>query len=89
MTLSGEVLVRRLNDLHELQLLSEPNPTIAGVDTVRLVPGTSATTLANAVAGIKWNISGTVVLGGHVAFPLVRHGLTAPITPTVALEYSF
>ena len=88
-TLSGEVLVRRLNDLHDLQLLSEPNPTIAGVDTVRLVPGTSATTLANAVAGIKWNISGTVVLGGHVAFPLVRHGLTAPITPTVALEYSF
>jgi hypothetical protein len=88
-TVSGEVLMRRVSELHDLQLASEPHPRIAGVDTLRLTPGDTATTLATAVAGIKWNLSGTLVLGGHVAFPLVRRGLTAPITPTLALEYSF
>jgi hypothetical protein len=29
------------------------------------------------------------VLGGHLAFPLLRHGLTATVTPTLALEYAF
>jgi hypothetical protein len=88
-TLSGELLVRRVSELADLQLVAAPNPTIAGVNTFRLTPGATGTTLANAIAGFKWNVQGTFVLGGHVAFPLVRHGLTAPITPTVALEYSF
>jgi hypothetical protein len=88
-TVSGEVLIRRVNELHELLLASEPHPTFAGVDTLRLVQGESATTLANAVAGFKWNVNGTFVLGGHLAFPLVRHGLTAPLTPTFSLEYAF
>jgi hypothetical protein len=88
-TVSGEVLIRRVNDLHDLEITSEPHPTISGVDTLRLVQGTTATTLANAVAGLKWNVNGTVVLGGHLAFPLVRHGLTAPVTPTFTIEYAF
>jgi len=88
-TVSGEVLVRRLGELHDLHLASEEHPTIIGVDTVRLVPGNTGTTLATAVAGIKWNAGGTLVFGAHVAFPLVRRGLTAPVTPTLALEYAF
>ena len=88
-TVSGEMLVRRVSELHELLLVSESHPTIEGVDTLRLAAGDTATTLANVVAGFKWNVEGTLVLGGHVTFPLVRHGLTAPITPTFALEYSF
>jgi hypothetical protein len=88
-TVSGEVLLRRLSELHDLQLASEDHPTISGVDTLRLVPGLTATTLATAVGGIKWNVNGRLVFGAHVAIPLVRHGLTAPITPTVALEYAF
>ena len=88
-TVSGEVLIRRLTELHELQLVPEAHPTFAGVDTLRLVQGDAATTLANAVAGFKWNVNGTFVLGGHLAFPLVRHGLTATLTPTLALEYAF
>ena len=88
-TVSGEMLIRRVDELHELELVAESHPTFAGVDTLRLVQGTTATTLANAVAGFKWNVNGTLVLGGHIAFPLVRHGLTAPITPTLAFEYAF
>jgi hypothetical protein len=89
LTLSGELIVRRVSELADLQLVSAPHPTITGVDTFRITPGETGTTLANVIAGFKWNVQGTLVLGGHVAFPLVRHGLTAPITPTFALEYSF
>ncbi|HEY0874405.1 MAG TPA: hypothetical protein VGD94_13115 [Vicinamibacterales bacterium] len=88
-TVSGELLFRRVSDLADLQLVAAPHPTITGVNTFRLTAGEPGTTLANVVAGFKWNVEGTLVIGGHVAFPLVRHGLTAPITPTVAIEYSF
>lgn len=88
-TVSGEVLFRRIAELSDLALESASHPLIAGADELRLQAGTGGTTLANAVAGVKWNISGALVLGGHVAIPLVRRGLTAPVTPTLALEYAF
>lgn len=88
-TLSAEVLVRRVAELSSIALTASAHPTIGGVDTFRLTAGDSGTTLATAVAGAKWNVRDTLVIGGHVSFPLVRRGLTAPLTPTVALEYSF
>lgn len=88
-TLSGEVLSRHVSALHDIALSSAPHPSIVGVDTLRLTAGSLATTLASAVAGMKWNMTGTLVLGGHVAIPLVKRGLTAPVTPTVGLEYAF
>jgi hypothetical protein len=89
LTMSAEMLVRHVTDLRRTTLVSAPHPSIGGVDTLRLSPTGTGLTLANAVAGLKWNVTGTVVLGGHVAFPLVRRGLTASITPTIALEYGF
>lgn len=88
-TITGEMLVRHVTDLQDTALVSAPHPAIIGVDTLRLSATTSGLTLATAIAGMKWNISGTLVLGGHVAFPLARRGLTAPFTPTIALEYRF
>jgi hypothetical protein len=88
-TVAGEVLVRRVNDLSEVLLVSERHPSISGVDTHRLLAGPAGITLANAVAGFKWNVARAVVLGAHVAFPLARRGLTAPITPSVLLEFGF
>ena len=88
-TMSGEVLVRRVSELRDLEFILAEHPTVAGVDTLRLLQSENAATVARAVAGIKWNVNGTLVLGGHLAFPLVRHGLTAPITPTLSLEYAF
>jgi len=88
-TLSGELLARHVPELRDIRLDARPHPTIAGVDTLRLVAGTSGTTLANAVAGFKWNVSRTLVIGGHVAWPLISRGLTAPLTPSLALEYAF
>jgi hypothetical protein len=88
-TVSGELLVRRVSDLEDLSLVSQPHPVIDGVDTMRLLAGERGITLATAVTGIKWNVNRTFVLAGHVTFPLARRGLTAPITPTLALEYAF
>ncbi|CAN5798006.1 hypothetical protein BH24ACI5_BH24ACI5_26000 [soil metagenome] len=88
-TVSTEVLVRRVAELSPLGLTASPHPTIDGVDTLRLRAGEMGTTLATAVAGAKWNVSDTLVLGGHVSFPLLRRGLTSSLTPTVTLEYSF
>ncbi len=88
-TVSGELLVRSVSELHDLTLVSAPHPTIAGVDTLRLAGTEAGTTLARAVAGVKWNVTRTLVLGGHLAFPLLQHGLTASLTPTVGFEYAF
>jgi hypothetical protein len=88
-TLVGEVLWRRVAELRDIGLVAEPHPSVAGLDTLRLARGESAITLSRAIAGFKWNVSDTFVLGAHVAFPLARRGLTAPITPTVGIEYSF
>ncbi|HVL70115.1 MAG TPA: transporter [Vicinamibacterales bacterium] len=88
-TLSGELMVRRVAELSDVRLVAERHPSIIGVDTQRLLAGEAGMTLANAVAGVKWNVGRALVLGGHVAFPLVRRGLTAPLTPTLALEYAF
>jgi hypothetical protein len=40
------------------------------------------------VAGVKWNVAHTVVIGGHLNWSLTHRGLTA-LTPTLALEYAF
>ena len=96
-TLSGETLVRRVTELHSLALVSAPHPDLRGdpsrgiapVDTFRLAPSLGAQTLAGVVTGIKWNVTHTLVIGGHLNWSLTRGGLTAPLTPTVALEYAF
>lgn len=88
-TLSAELFGRYVAELRETGFVSQPHPSIAGVDTFRLVGGTSGTTVMTALTGIKWNVGGTLVIGGHVAWPLTEHGLTSRITPTVALEYAF
>jgi hypothetical protein len=38
---------------------------------------------------LKWNVSNTFVLGGHLGWAFATRGLTAPLTPSLALEYSF
>lgn len=88
-TLSGETLVRRVTELHALDLVAAPHPTLVGVDTFRLAPMADPQTLAVVVMGIKWNVAHTVVIGGHLNWSLNHHGLTAPLTPTLAFEYAF
>lgn len=88
-TVSAELLTRRVSELRQIDLVAAPHPLIAGVDTLRLSAGTGAGTLANAITGMKWNVTRTMVIGGHLTWSLTNHGLTAPVTPTLAFEYAF
>jgi hypothetical protein len=87
-TLTAEIMRRHVSELRAFDLSSAPHPTVAGVDTFRLTAGTDASSLVTAITGIKWNVTDTLVLGGHVLWSLNDRGLNAPFTPTVALEYS-
>lgn len=88
-TVAGELLFRRLSDLREVTAVSAPHPTISGVSTLRLVPGTSTASLTSAVSGIKWNVHATMVLTAEVLWRMGNGGLTAPVTPTISLDYLF
>lgn len=88
-TVVGEVLARRIAGVQRISEVIAPHPTIAGVDTLRLMPAGEDQTTAFAVAGLKWNLGGTWLLHGNVLFPMTDSGLTAKFTPTVALDYSF
>jgi Putative MetA-pathway of phenol degradation len=88
-TLSGEMLARRVSELRDLDLVAAPHPTIAGVDTYRLATGKGDNTALQLVSGIKWNVARTMVVGGHVRWSANHSGLTATLTPTVAFEYAF
>ena len=72
MTLSAEVLRRHVSELHDVTLVAAPHPTIDRLDILRLTAGTDAVSLSSAVAGFKWNVTGTFVLGGHVSFALAK-----------------
>lgn len=89
LTVSGELLVRRLTEVHSIEELVAPHPSIVGVQTLRLVPGTEVATLSLLAAGFKWNVSETWLLNATLAAPVGSRGLTASWVPTVALEYSF
>jgi len=88
-TLVGELLLRRLSDIRQIVAVTAEHPIIAGVDTLRLTPGTSPTTLSTAVTGLKWNAASTMVLTAEIRWRLGSAGLTAPFTPTVAFDYLF
>jgi hypothetical protein len=87
-TFTTEVMRRRVSELRTIDLTSAPHPGLSGVDTLRLTAGAESITLMSAATGIKWNVTDTVVLSGQLLWALNDRGLTAPLTPTVALEYS-
>jgi hypothetical protein len=88
-TLTGELIGRRIDDLKGITQAVFPHPLYVGVDTIRLLPGTAGANIAMAVGGVKWNTGGKWLLNTNVLIPLTDAGLSARIVPTVALDYSF
>jgi anti-sigma factor RsiW len=88
-TIAGELLVRRLSDVRQFTIAEDLNPLSAGVITQRLVPGEVTVTQSSAVTGVKWNAGTRLVLTGEVLWRLGKAGLTAPFTPTIAIDYLF
>ncbi len=89
LTLTGEVSTRYLSELRAVELSAAPHPSIIGVDTLRLTGVEPGRTIATGLAGLKWNPGGTIVLAAHLRWNLTKTGLTAPLTPSVGLEYAF
>ena len=91
MTLSGEMLARRVSGLGRIALVSAPHPRYPNpprVNTHRLLADDSAVLISTAIGGLKWNVTRALVFAAHVARPLSDSGLTAPMTGTISLEYA-
>ena len=88
-TVIGEVVGRRIDGIQRISSVVAPHPRIAGVQTIRLAPTGENQMTSFAVAGFKWNLTGTWLVHGNVLMPLTDNGLTARLTPSVALDYSF
>jgi hypothetical protein len=90
LSLTGELLTRRIAELRPLVRFAQPRPDPTGVETIRLgVDETAGGTVASGIAGFKWNPTGTLVVGAHLRWGFTTAGLTAPLTPAVSVEYGF
>lgn len=88
LTIVGELVGRRLADVGRIITTRTPHPTIAGVDTIRLESDGGSTQLASAVAGVKWNIARTWLLGASLAIPLTDTGLHSHAIAQIGLDYA-
>ncbi|HEY2905432.1 MAG TPA: hypothetical protein VGJ29_05990 [Vicinamibacterales bacterium] len=88
-TVGGELLGRWIDTQSGIVPVSSANPNIAGVETIRLLPGATGMHIITVVPGVKWNLSETWVLAANASVPLTKAGLTAPFTPFVGLDYAF
>jgi hypothetical protein len=89
-TAVGEVLGRRLADVHRLEPVYAPHSTLAGVEAMRWVADeTSALSIGYAVAGVRWNVTGSLLVGGHLLMRLTDAGLRARWTPSFTVDYDF
>jgi len=89
MTISIDALGRWVNTPGDITDVSQMHPTLAGVETLRLLPGTTDLKTFAIAPGFKWNVGDTWVLVANVGVPLLKGGLRAPLLPFAALEYSF
>jgi len=88
-TLVGELIGRRIADAGRLTDARMPHPTIAGVDTIRLITEDTSLTSGAAVLGAKWNVARTWILSAHVQLPVTDGGLRSGPVTLVGLDYAF
>jgi hypothetical protein len=87
-TITGEALGRWVDTPGGIRSVAQPHPTLAAVQTMRLLPGDSRLKTLTVMPGVKWNLTGTWVLAANVGVPVLKGGLRAPLLPFVGLEYS-
>jgi hypothetical protein len=84
----GEMLGRWIDSPGNMVPVTAQHPSLADVETIRLMPDNSGLHVLTLVPGVKWNLSETWVLAANVTIPLTTGGLTAPLTPFIGLDYS-
>lgn len=88
-TIIGELLGRSIANVGRLIEERAAHPSIAGVETIRLVTTGSSTNTATLVTGVKWNAGGRWLLNGNVSFPLTEQGLRSDVVTLFGLDYAF
>jgi hypothetical protein len=88
-TLVGELLGRRYGDVGRITDVRVPHPTIANVDTIRLISEDSSVSSAAVVVGAKWNLTSTWILSGHTQLPVTDRGLRSGVVTLIGLDYAF
>ena len=88
-TLVGELLGRRYGDVGRITDVRVPHPTIANVDTIRLISEDSSVSSAAVVLGAKWNLNSTWILSGHTQLPVTDRGLRSGVVTLIGLDYAF
>jgi len=89
LTLVGELLGRRIADLHTLDPVYAPHVTVPGIETMRWLPEGDSVRQALLVTGVKWNVGRSYMLNANLLFRLTDAGLTARVVPSVTLDYTF
>ena len=87
-TMSGEMIGRSIEGAGHIIPVSTNHPTLAGVETIRLVPDGSSLNLVTVVPGVKWNLTDTWVVAANVSVPITSGGLTARFTPYIGVDYA-
>ena len=88
-TVVAELLGRRLQSGGRITETVAAHPRLIGVETIRLTAVQGPTYRALIAGSIKWNVADTWLVSGSLLRSMTSTGLTAPITPAVAVEYSF
>lgn len=89
LSISGEVLARRIGALGKIQDVIEPHPTLNGIDTLRVVAVGENAVTRFAVVGAKWNVARSMLLTTHVLVPFSDRGFRPGLTPMISLDYAF
>jgi hypothetical protein len=88
-TLVGELLGRRLDDVGRITAARAAHPTFANVETIRLIAAGDAMHAASMLGGVKWNVTGTWLLSGSVSKALGGQGLRPGAVLQVGLDYAW
>jgi hypothetical protein len=88
LTVSAEALGRFVDTPGDIVSVAQAHPTLAGVETIRLVPGTGHLNTLTIAPGLKWNVTDTWIVVANVGVPLTKAGLEAPFLPFLGVEYT-
>jgi hypothetical protein len=89
LTFVGELLGRRLSNLHRLRDVYLPHPTMPGVETMRWLPESKGVNQTLMSTGAKLNIARSYVLNANVLVRLTDLGLSARVVPSISMDYTF
>ncbi|MGH9158713.1 MAG: hypothetical protein ACRD2X_01840 [Vicinamibacteraceae bacterium] len=88
-TLVGEIIGTRIEDLSYVEDVYQPHPLVPGVETMRWLDADRGVVTAVVVAGAKWNIASTWLLNTSLLFRVTDGGLRGRVTPAISLGYDF